>query len=339
MRRIFLSVALALPSLSLFAQQPDAKTAQETARDFTRQGDYSNAVIVLNAALQKDSQNLELQKDLAFNYYLEHEYAKGLNVVRPLVDRTDADVQVYQMAGMFYKAIDDPKECDRLYKAGIKRFPHSGVLYNEYAEMLYALKETGNAIKVWEKGIEIDPNYSPNYYNACKYYYVNNNKVWCLLYGEAFINLESYSKRTTEIKDLLLDEYKLLFVDAELLKSQPSNSPFAAAYLNIMSKLTFMVSRGVTAESLTSLRTKFILNWFDTYPTNFPYRLFDYQRQLLKEGMFNAYNEWIFGAVESQPSFQSWTQAHSDEYNRFSEFQKGRIFRIPEGQYYQGSSK
>ena len=338
-RIILLLAVVTLTTLSSLAQQPDAKTPLETARTFARQGDLANAVIVLNGALQKDAQNLELLKDLAFDYFLEREYAKGLNIARPLTDRPNADVQCYQITGMLYKAIDDAKECEKLYKAGIKRFPRSGVLYNEYAEMLYALKEQNAAIKLWEKGIEIDPNYSTNYYNACKYYYVNDNKVWSLLYGETFINLESYSKRTAEIKDLLLDGYKKLFTDANLLKSQDGKSPFEAAYLNVTGKLTFMVAQGVTTESLTLIRTKFILNWFETYPTNFPFRLFDYQRQLLKDGMFNAYNEWIFGATENLPAFQSWTNVHTDEYNRFTDFQKGRIFRLPEGQYYQAVSK
>lgn len=338
-RIILLLATVTLISLSSLAQQSDDKTPRETARNFARQGDYANAVIVLNQAIQKDAKNLELLKDLAFDYYLEREYAKGLNIARPLTDRPDADVQCYQITGMFYKATDEPKECEKLYKAGMKRFPRSGVLYNEYAEMLYALKETGSAIKQWEKGIEIDPNYSTNYYNACKYYYVNDNKVWSLLYGEIFINLESYSKRTAEIKDLLLDGYKKLFTDADQLKNQDAKSPFTAAYLNIISRLNFMVAQGVTTESLAMLRTKFILNWFETYPTNFPFRLFDYQRQLLKDGMFNAYNEWIFGATENLPAFQSWSNAHSDEYNRFTGFQKGRIFKLPEGQYYQAVSK
>ena len=338
-RILFLPLMLLLvASLSSRAQQPDPKTPQATARAFTRQGDYANAIVVLNGAIQKDPHNLELLKDLAFNYYLERDYAKGLNIAKPLTERPDADVQSYQMVGLFYKAIDEGKECEKLYKTGIKRFPRSGVLYSEYGELLWA-RQDYSAIKQWEKGIEIDPNYSSNYYNAAKYYFLTYDKVWCLLYGETFINLESYSKRTVEIKDLLLDGYKKLFTETDMLKHQNTKSPFVAAYLNIISKLSFTVAQGVTAESLTILRTKFILNWFETYPSNFPFRLFDYNRQLLKEGMYNAYNQWVFGAAENLPAFQTWGNTHGDEYSRFTNFQKGRIFKLPEGQYYQVASK
>lgn len=340
MKRIFiLFCTMAFACFSAFAQQSDTKTSQETARTFTRQGDYANAVVVLNGAIQKDPQNLELLKDLAFNYYLQQEYAKGLNIARPLTERADADVQCYQMTGMLYKAIDEGKECEKLYKAGIKRFPQSGVLYNEYGEMLWA-RQDYDAIKQWEKGIEIDPNFSTNYYNACKYYFFTYDKVWSIIYGEIFLNLESYSKRSAEVKNLLLESYKKLFTDTDIKKSQNTRSPFATAFMEVMAKQAGAVAQGVTAESLTVLRTKFILSWFtQQYQANFPFRLFDYQRQLIKDGMFDAYNEWIFGAADNLAGFQAWSNTHTDEYNRFTNFQKGRIFKLPEGQYYQVNPK
>jgi tetratricopeptide (TPR) repeat protein len=312
----------------------DTKSAQETARAFTRQGDYTNALVVLTEALKKEPQNIELTKDIAFNYYLEKEYDKGIGVAKGLVDRPDADVTSYQILALLYKAIGQVKECDKLYKSGIRRFPHSGVLLNEYGEMLWA-KQDYSAIRYWEKGIEIDPNFSGNYYNAARYYFFTKDKVWGLVYGEIFLNLESYTKRTAEIKDLLLEGYKKLFTDVNMQKDQDMKSPFIVAYVNIVGKLGFTVAQGITAESLTVLRTKFIINWFDTYPTNYPFRLFDYQRQLLKSGMFDAYNEWLFGAADNLTAFQTWSTTHATEYNRFVDFQKGRVFKMPEGQYYQ----
>ncbi|HEV3413120.1 MAG TPA: hypothetical protein VG101_11600 [Puia sp.] len=329
-------IAVLLAGTAAHGQTPatDTKSPQETARAFTRQGDYSNALVVLNEALKKDPQNLELSKDIAFNYYLEKEFDKGIVVAKALVDRPDADVTSYQILAMLYKAVGEVKECDKLYKAGIRRFPRSGVLMSEYGEMLWA-KQDYSAIKYWEKGIEIDPGYSGNYYNAARYYFFTQDKVWGLVYGEIFLNLESYTKRTAEIKDLLLEGYKKMFTDPNMQKNQDVKSPFVVAYLNIMGKLSFTISQGITTESLTVLRTKFILNWFETYPTNYPFHLFDYERQLLKEGMFDAYNQWIFGAAQNLTVFQAWTTAHSDEYTRFIDFQKGRLFRMPEGQYYQ----
>jgi Tfp pilus assembly protein PilF len=336
MYKLFLFQFLVTLTITAQAQTPatDTKSVQETARGYTRQGDYSNALVVLNEGLKKDPQNLELSKDIAFNYYLAKDFDKGIAIGKGLVDRPDADVTTYQILALLYKAIGEAKECDKLYKAGIKRFPQSGVLLNEYGEMLWA-KQDYSAVKMWEKGIEIDPSYSGNYYNAARYYFFTQDKVWGLIYGEIFLNLESYSKRTAEMKDLLLEGYKKLFTDPNMQKNQDVKSPFVVAFLNIIGKESFTIAKGISAESLTVLRTKFIIDWFETYPTNYPFHLFDYERQLLKDGMFDAYNQWLFGAAENLPVFQAWTTAHSDEYTRFTDFQKGRVFHMPGGQYYQ----
>jgi len=82
------------------------------------------------------------------------------------------------------------------------------------------------------------------------------------------------------------------------------------------------------------IRTRFILDWFNSFSSKFPFRLFEYQLQLLREGMFDAYNQWLFGTVQNLVAYQNWTTAHAVEYDEFSKFQKGRIFKIPPKQYY-----
>jgi Tfp pilus assembly protein PilF len=331
MKKFLFVIVIFLYGSPCFAQETDS--LHRIAKQFMRSGDYANAVIVLNNALKKDPDNLELQKDLSFTYYLQRNYSSAVESGRILIARKDADEQCYQILGMAYKAIDEKKEADKMYKQGIKKFPSSGELYNEYGEMLW-VKQDAEAIRFWEKGIEVDPGYSSNYYNASKYYYFTYDKVWSLIYGEIFINLESYSKRTPEIKALLVDGYKKLFTDLKFPKSQSNKNPFSLAYLNVMNNQAQSVSQGITPESLGILRSKFILDWFEKYGDKYPFRLFDYQRQLLKDGLFEAYNQWAFGASMGLASFQNWTAQHADDYNRFINFQKGRLFKVPAGQNY-----
>jgi len=310
----------------------------QNAKAFIRQGDYSNAILVLNKALQSDPNNFEIKKDLAFAYYLHRDYVKAMETAKPLAEGNNADVQSYQILGMVYKAIEERKDAEKMYKASIKKFPKSGVLYNEYGEMLWSKKDFTEAVKLWEKGIEVEPNFSGNYYNAAKYYYFSVDKVWGIIYGEIFVNLESYSKRTAEIRNLLLDGYKKLFTDADLAKNQNTKNEFVRAFLETMKKNSSVVSNGITPESLVALRTRFILDWYTGNTGRFPYRLFDYQLQLLKAGMFDAYNQWIFGIAKDLAAFQIWTTTHTDEYNKFNAFQKNRVFKLPEGQYYQATT-
>jgi hypothetical protein len=154
------------------------------------------------------------------------------------------------------------------------------------------------------------------------------------VYGEIFVNLESYSRRTVEIKELLLNSYKKLFIDGDLKKDQDMKSAFVTAYLNNIDKQSVVATEGITPASLTMIRTRFVLSWFDKNNSALPFRLFEYQRQLLKNGLFEAYNQWMFGATQDLTAFQSWTHAHADEYDKFIAFQKGRVFKLPDNQYY-----
>ena len=334
MKKLLFLFGLFLSLNNCFAQSADS--LHQIARQFMRTGDYPNAIIVLSNALKKDPNNLEIQKDLTFTYYLQRNYSASVESGRKLIERNDADEQCYQILGMAYKAIDEKKQADKMYKEGIKKFPSSGELYNEYGEMLWVEKDA-EAIRFWEKGIEVDPNFSSNYYNASRFYYYTYDKVWSLIYGEIFINMESYSKRTPEIKSLLVEGYKKLFTDLKSPKSVSKN-PFENAYLTVMTDQSQSVALGVTPESLNILRSKFVLEWFEKYGDKYPYRLFEYQRQLLKEGLFDAYDEWAFGAASGLTAFQSWTAQHADDYNRFINFQKGRVFKIPPGQNYRNLS-
>ena len=81
----------------------DPKTQHESAKAFIRQGDYTNAILILNRTLKNDPTNLEMQKDLAFAYYLKRDYAMALETAKPFAERKDSDIQAYQILALVYK--------------------------------------------------------------------------------------------------------------------------------------------------------------------------------------------------------------------------------------------
>lgn len=182
---LFLFFSVFCASLPVLAQD-DIKTLHETARTFMRSGDFDNAILVLNRALQQDNNNLELQKDLVMAYYLKRDFVKALAGVENLIDREDADVVTFQIAGNVYKALEEAKECEKMYKQALKKFPNSGPLRSEYGELLWSMKDF-SAIEQWEQGIRSDPAYGGNYYNAAQYYFFTKDKVWSLIYAENVI--------------------------------------------------------------------------------------------------------------------------------------------------------
>lgn len=332
---IAILVFLGVPGSSL-AQPEDVRTMHENARTFMRSGDFDNAILVLTRALQLDNNSLELQKDLVMSYYLKRDYERALAGVEKLIERDDADVVTFQIAGNVYKALEEVKDCEKMYKKALKKFPKSGALHSEYGELLWSLKDY-SAIELWEQGIKLDPAYGGNYYNAAQFYFYTKDKIWSLIYAEIFVNMESLSERGANLKQLLLQGYKeKLYADADMLKGEEKNkSEFAKAFLNTMGKQASLVNKGITTEVLTMVRTRFILDWFNTYAARYPFRLFDYQRQLLQEGMFDAYNQWLFGASSNLTTYDNWTKTHTEEFNLFNTFLKSRVFRMPANQYYQ----
>lgn len=302
-----------------------------------RQGDYANAIVVLNRALESDSDNAEMRKDLALAYYLQRDYPKALDAIKPLVEsRGSGDAQSFQILGMIHEGTDNRKDAERAYRQGLRRFPESGALFSELGELLWSNGLFPEALSQWLKGIQRDQSYPGNYFHAAKYYYLSRDKVWGLIYGEIFINLESYSRRTPEVKTMLYEGYKKLFAETDLTREQDNKNEFVKAFLEVMKENAHVISKGVTPEALTVLRTRFLLRWNEKYAARFPFRLFDYHKQLAKTGMFDAYNQWIFGAANNLTTFQQWTVTHPEEYNKFSSFQKNRVFKVPDGQYYNG---
>ena len=336
MKLFFLLLTALTLSIAGLAQTGTEKTQHETGRGFMRTGDFDNAILVLKRARQAEPNNIEIQKDLVMSYYYKRDYANALEGAKELLDRDDADVVSYQIGGNVYKALEQVKEADKMYKKGLKKFPQSGPLYSEYGEMLWSSKNF-SAIDYWEKGIQVDPSYSGNYYNAALYYFYTKEKVWNLIYGEIFVNMESLSTRGTAMKELLLKGYKeKLFEDLDLLKGQDKNtSDFAKAFLATMAKQNLMLSKGITVETLTAIRTKFLLEWYKANAAKFPFRLFDEQRLMLREGLFEAYNQWLFGAAENLAAYDSWTKTHAEQYDKLDKFFRNRVFKMPAGQYYQ----
>lgn len=330
MKHPILAFLCLMTSLTLVAQQ---QTPHDLAYNFMRSGDFSNAILVLNKALQTDPSNQQLQQDLAQSYFFKKDYARAKEITENLIKRNDAEVVSFQLAGNVYKALEQVKDAEKMYKRALKKYPESGPLYSEYGELLLAKEDFRGAIRQWEKGIEKAPTYPGNYYNAASYYFDTNEKVWAVIYGEIFANMEYLTDRGTQMRQKLLEAYRdKLFQDKI---SGNEKNEFAKAVAQTFEKQKVLTGKGLTVEGLTMIRTKFIFDWFANYAKKFPYKLFDYHQQLIREGMFEAYNQWLFGSVDNLSAFEQWSRQNHVGFAKFSEFQKSRVFKMPAAQYYQ----
>lgn len=322
----FLLSILFLMFVSFVTAQP-ISDLHKTAKNLMIEGDYENATLVFNKLLNNEPNNIAAQKDVAYLYYLKKEYSKSIEISKKFIDELSVEEKDYQILGLNYKAQGNYKECEKLYKSGLIKFPNAGVLYSELADLYVLDKKLNEALKNWKKGIEVDPNYSNNYYNTTMYYSATGNYFWTIIYGEIFVNLESYTVRTAEVKLAVLDAYKKI-----LYLGINATNDFEKEVINLLGSST----ESLTAYRLSAIRTKFILNWFNNKLNDkYPFRLFDQQRFLIQEGMFDAYNQWLFGIAVDPMQYKTWVDANLLEANNFKQFQEGRVFKLITGQYYQ----
>lgn len=344
-RSVILTLLLLVACCGFSQAQSDASQLYDRARSFMRSGDYANAILVLNRAIKMAPENAEYRKQLAFSYYLNGDLKQAQKVIGEVISSNAVDVQCYQIAGNIYKAQKDVRAAERNYRRGLKKFPASGDLYNELGQLYSDERKYQEALQAWTTGIRVDPTEASDYYNAASTYYYSKDKVWTLIYGEIFVLLERYTARTAEMKNMLLASYKDIFNDlgateqaAPAEKKDAAAKPdFRASFLKALSAGSgIILTRGVTPQTLVMLRTRFVLKWSNFYRFLYPFSLFSYQQQLLKEGLFEAYNEWLFGPAANPAGYKAWVEKHAAEMHDLIDFLNNHPLRPPEGQFYQG---
>lgn len=330
--KVILAILFLVAGLSATAQEA-GKKLQETAKSMLMQGDFDNAIAILETAAKQAPADISIQKDLAYACYLKRDFGKSIQIGKILTERADADEQVFQILGLSYKATAAYKEGAKLYRTALKKFPNSTIIYNEFGELLAMDNAADEAIEQWEKGIKADPNYSSNYYNACIYYTKAGKWLRVALLGEIFVNLESFTERTADVKKAVLNAWQRLYLPAMIsqqLKNNPSD--FEKAVLQTMEK-SAPSAAGFQPQTSTSIRSKWILEWFKSN-NGFSYALFNQQQYFIREGLFEAYNQWLFAEPVNQDAFKIWKETHPKEATAFENYQKTRLFKLPAGQYY-----
>lgn len=326
---------------------PDAANLFNSARRFIAKGDYSNAILVLNRAIQLQPDKLEYREQLAYTYYLDQNLEQATKIISPLLRNDQATPMTFQIGGDIYQANRDPKGAEKLYKRGLHKFPSSGGLYNDLGQLYFNMSKYSDALRSWVKGIQSDPGFSLNYYNASRTYYYSDDKVWAIIYGEIFVNLEPFTTHTAEIKGILMESYKKIFASPQMItgdlppmrnergnRDQSAVPDFRKAFLNTLAKNAEVITGGVTPESLVMLRVRFLLDWNNLYHLYYPFALFDDQQELLKQGLFEAYNQWIFGPAANYSAFKNWTALHKDQYDRLIKYLEDHPLKLRNGEFY-----
>ncbi len=334
-----------------YAQQqpwpsPEVETMYNDARNYMSNGNLAQAIAIFQQAIQIAPGQLVLHRELGRAYYLMGNYEEAKKILEPIITSGDADEQSYQAMAACLSLSGDRKKAKAMLQKGIGRYPHSGLLYHDMGKIYEDEDETVYALETWLDGIEADPAYHVNYYEAARTYMNTNKTIWAILYGEIFVNIERQTPRAEETKQMLMDAYKKLYTDIASGEDIPkyrsgrkgSNSntttDFEDAVRTTYMKLAPVVSDGITAENLAMLRTRFSIDWSYHYAAQFPFTLFTYYDILLRNGYFDIYNEWLFGKAEGPQLYNSWNTFHEGDMSKFETWAADHPMRPADGEFY-----
>ncbi|MFM7838622.1 MAG: tetratricopeptide repeat protein, partial [Chitinophagaceae bacterium] len=304
-RHRLLTLFLLLLPFGLWAQGDSLRGVLANLQRYKQQGDYTNALVIAEQGLRQFPQQIELLNERAYCHLLNKNYAAAVQAVEPLLQRTEATVPTFQIAVLIYRALSERKKVEQIYAIALKKFPQSGVLHNDIGELRWEEKDLNGAIAYWEEGIRSEPNYPGNYYHAALYYLLLENNFWGLLYGELFVNLESFTERTAQVKKLVWEGYKRFYANLPRLQPPSAEHEFERACFHLLRQELSIFANGITLSSVQQFQETFTRNWFEFYGQRFPFRLFDHYRQMMRMNLMEVYLNWLAGEVANPEGYKA----------------------------------
>ncbi len=243
-------------------------------------------------------------------------YQDAVDVLTPIYQDTTLFDRGYQLLGNCYDYLEDTAASRRVYEAGLEAWPGSGRLHYELGAAAFLRRDVPTALQWWVKGTKVEPRFATNYYWICKGLAATPDKLWAVLYGEAFVNLETNTERTKEISSLLFTTWnKAISLGhpddpinfcSEATLNEPS--PYGPATMNFATAFEFTVATSsqplipeagirqrLSIKELVDLRVTFIRGWISAgYLKAYPNDLLSYHAKLLEDGWLDEYFWWLY---------------------------------------------
>lgn len=337
---------VASPIIGQTDKDKAAKLTQE-AIELMDNGKIKESIDLLEQAQKLDPDEPTITYEIGYAYYIDKQYKAAIKHLKKVINHKGANDRYFQLLGNSYDMDGEREKAMETYDEGLVKFPKSGKLYLERGIIFLADEKYNDAAGSFEKGIEVNPEHSSNYYWAAKIYCNSSERVWGMLYGEIFLNLERNSKRTAEISKLLYDTYvnAIKFTDTGTLISfskmntitigdDPTDIKFpfpmmvyepgmalAVAALEVNKK-----KKEITLPTLDFIRTNFLDIYYEKkHETKYPNILFEFQQTIQKKGHFEAYNYWILMKGD-EDAFDKWRTANENKWSAFVDwFNKNQI--------------
>jgi Tfp pilus assembly protein PilF len=323
MSRFILLLGIMVCSMQMSGQSwpsPEIEQMYKTAREYMMQGKLQQAIVTYRQAIQLAPEQMILHRDLGRAYYLSGNSDQAEEILEPVLKSGEGDEQVYQVMASIQAGKGGKKKAKNTLQKGIERYAGSGILHHDLGKLYEEENEPEAALTAWLNGIEADPGYHLNYYQAARAYYESEKPIWTIVYGEIFVTMEQHTPRSFETREMVLNAYKKIFYSVpqgdiprySKNAKQVTGSNFESTLQAALMKLSPVMSDGISTENLTMLRTRLAMDWAADHAAQYPFSLFSFYDKMLRNGYFETYNQWFFGKVENAQQHEAWLKFHAD---------------------------
>ncbi len=288
---------------------------------------YPSAITILKQAMILDPENTQLPEALGRVLFLNGQYDEAINTLKAIVEKATADnINTYHYLTLAYLCEGKTKPAMKYADLGLEKFISSGLLYNDKGKINVLNGNNKEALTSYLNGIDHSCIFSENYKDASQIYFKYGKNLLGAIYLEIYLNLPHDTTYDDTLKKQLYQGWenicKYNIVDKNTKKENSvafwEKPNYEMAISTELFELSPTTSDGVSTENLTMLRTRFVMNYLKKYrATKLDFGLFDWQNEMIKNGKFDIYNEWLFGKAESEAGFNAWNTFHPGDMNRF----------------------
>jgi|TARA_B110000967_G_C18777140_1_gene506191 tetratricopeptide (TPR) repeat protein len=353
MRKIITIILFISFGLNSFGQTSDDKSeAYDIAKEAIKimdNGEIEKSIGMLKKAQKLDPENYLYPYEIGYAYLLQKDYKNAIKTLKPVLKYKDNNDQCFTLLGNTYDTDKQPEKAIEIYKKGLIKFPKSGRLHYELGNVQEVLKKYDDALTSWENGITVSPSYPSNYHTASIYYCkYTTEKIWGVIYGELFINIERGSEKTTQISKLLFDTYKSSITiksktegGVSFSKSSQMTIPKEGEEIKLPFSMPYEITMilAITSEldkkelgiaSLNNIRTSFINSWYENERNiEYPNILFDWHKKLIDLEYFESYNYWLL-MKGNEDEFDNWVGSNKEKFDAFIEWFTKNPLKIDE---------
>ncbi|WP_196889387.1 tetratricopeptide repeat protein [Aureivirga sp. CE67] len=347
-------ILVLLLSISIcFGQTKKQKKALEVGQEAIIKidaGEFEEGIKLLKKAQKMDPENIIYQYEIGYAYYMQKDYEKAIKQVESFLDHKNVTANHFQLLGNCYDYLKKPDEAIKAYQRGIDKFPNAGKLYTEQGVVEYFRENYDKAIELWEKGIEVEPSYPSNYYWLGKIFSYTEERIWAVMYGETFVNLERGSKRTEEMSKILHDTFKdaiyiesdstggVRFTQSIIMSTEgefkmPFSMEYAMGMTLALTPHTMAKEKEINIPILNQIRKDFVNHWFkEKKQKNYSNVIIEYHKKLKDVGHFESYNYWLLMKGDEN-LFVEWYQKNTDKFNQFVEWYQENPLEMDKSNY------